>query len=204
MLTKEDVHQILSIKGEIRGIMSHMADAVREKGGRDELKKVEELLKKLEYPMPYSELSKIRFYKIGKILLYLMAIREVLGWQEKEFKEMGRIVGKNLIIFKLLSPFLKISKDFVFKDMPRISRKYIKDLKIIPLKADIKKKVVIFKVKGMQADKESKAIREAKKTAFSYLEGLTASWAQMMLGSESVQCKIQPESDYEFKFIITW
>ena len=107
-MTKEDVKALLSIKGEVRGKLSHHAEALVFLSGEKGLNKVEELLERLGYPMKREDLQKVRYYKIGEMILYLMAIKEALNWDERKFKKMGRTVGKKLVIIKYLSPLLPI------------------------------------------------------------------------------------------------
>ncbi|MCD6550097.1 hypothetical protein J7K24_00960 [bacterium] len=98
VLTKKDGQQILSIKGEIRGIMNHMADAVRKKAREEEVKKVEGVLEKVGCSMLYNKLKQVRFCKIREILLYLMSIlRKYLTGMKRNLRKWEDLWVKTLL-----------------------------------------------------------------------------------------------------------
>ena len=88
-MTKQDIKEILSIKGEVRGRMVQHAEALEKMAGKEALGKVEKRLYEWGYPMPKDELRKIRFYKLGEMVLYLAAIKETLNWDKSDFEKNG-------------------------------------------------------------------------------------------------------------------
>lgn len=203
-MTKQDIKEILSIKGEVRGRMVQHTEALEKMAGKEALEKVEKLLEGLGYPMPKEKLREIRFYKIGEAILYLMAIKEVLGWDKKKFEEMGRIVGKNLVIIKYLSPFFQMNKNFFFKKIPEFSNRFFKDLRTEPIEVSLEKKEGMFKITGLNIKNSDDIIQEAEEIATSYFSGLFASWAQTILGTENVSCRLIKDKQGDYIFKITW
>lgn len=203
-MTKEDVKDILSIKGAVRGKMSHHAEAIEKIAGKEALKKIERKLKDWGHPMPKEELQKFRFYRIGEMILYLMAIRETLGWGKSDFEKMGRVVGKNLVIIKYLSPFFRLNQDFFFEKLPQFSNRFFKDLKMVPLKVDPKKSIGVFKIMGLKNKIHSQVVEEAEEIARYYFSGLFASWAQAVLGAKKVRCALAKSEKGGYVFKITW
>ena len=202
-LTPEIAKEILSIKPKTRGIdVRSMADYVRKKGGEKKLKEVENLLKKVGYPMPYDSLQKIRPYTLGERLIYLSAIKEVLGWGDDQLEQMGYYVGKNLILIKFFSHLFKVNKKFVFTVIPKIGSRYMEGLKIVPVKADIKKRIVTFKIEGLKI-KQMGSLKEVERIGLAYFGGFFAGWAQMVLGKESVKCNAESKKG-EYYFTIRW
>ena len=203
-MTKEDVKTLLSIKGEVRGKLSHHAEAIVSFSGEKGLKEVEGLLEKLGYPMERENLQRVRYYKIGEMILYLMAIKEALNWDEKKFKKMGRTVGKKLVIIKYLSPLFRLNNKFFFERLPQFSNRFFKGLKMTPLEADLSGKQGKFEISGLIMDENKPIIKEVKKIAISYFSGLFESWAQAILGVEKVNCEIISKGEGKYIFKITW
>ncbi len=203
-MTKQDIKEILSIKGEVRGRMVQHAEALEKMAGKEALEKVEKRLYEWGYPMPKDELRKIRFYKLGEMVLYLAAIKETLNWDKSDFEKMGRIAGKNLILVKYLSPLFRLKQDFFLKTLPQFGNRFFRGLKIISVKADVKEKEGIFEIAGARVRSEREIIRELEEITAIYFSGLFASWAQFVLGSNKVVCDLNKNKKGNYVFKIKW
>lgn len=196
------VQKILSLKQKTRGAdLKKMADYVRKEAGEEKLKEVEEFLEMVGHPMPYKDLQKVKVYTLGERLLYLFAIKNVLGWSNKRLKEMGYFVGKNLIIVKYFSHLFRISEKFFFTALPKIGDRYMEGLRVVPLKGNVEQKRAIFKITGLELKKEG--LEEIEEMGLEYFSGFFAGWAQMILGTEKVRCKAK-RSENGYAFNITW
>ncbi len=202
-LSPQLAKKILSLKIKTRGMdLKKMADYVLREGGKEKLRAVEGLLEKVEYPMPYEKIKDIRVYTLGERLLYVLAIKEVMGWDLNKIKEMGYFVGRSLIIIKFFSHLFRLSNKFFYTVLPEIGSRYIEGAKLIPLEGEMKNKKAVFKIEGLDLRKTSD-LQEVEKIGMVYFEGFFTGWAQMILGVEKVRCKVK-KSENGYIFNITW
>ncbi|MBM3258059.1 MAG: hypothetical protein FJZ05_02520, partial [Candidatus Nealsonbacteria bacterium] len=78
--TKEAAQRLSKISGEVRGVAfkTDMEFVLKEKG-KGGLKKVEDELKRIGFPIKYEEIKVMDFYPIGLRVISLMAIKEVFN-----------------------------------------------------------------------------------------------------------------------------
>ena len=195
--------RILAMKQKTRGMdLKKMADYVRKKEGAGGLRKVENFLEEIGYPMFYKEIQKVKVYTLGERLLYLFAIKKSLGWDDNKLEEMGYYVGKNLIIVKYFSHLFRINKKFFFTLLPKVGERYMEGLKVVPIEGDTKNKYARFKIIGLEIVGEED-LKEIEKMGLSYFSGFFRGWAQMILGVKKVHCTAKRAKD-GYMFNISW
>lgn len=110
LLDKTIVEKLLSLKGEVRGIVFKTdAEYVLKIRGEMGLKTLEESLRALGCPINYREINTMDFFPIGKRVISLLAIKNFLNFSEEEIENMGRTAPKlSLIIRLFMKYFLSI------------------------------------------------------------------------------------------------
>jgi len=123
-LTKEFAQKLMKIKGECRGITLKVDwDYVLRKEGKEGLKRLEERLAELGYPLKYKEIRSMDFYPIGLDALSMLVIKELFHYNEKEIERMGASAVKFSLILKI---FLKYfgSLSMMIEEAPKVWNKH--------------------------------------------------------------------------------
>ena len=118
VLTKETAEKLMMIKGKIRG-MDLKADAefVLRKKGKEGLRKLEEKLKEINFPIEYDKIKSMDFYPGGLKAISLLAVKTVFGWDDQIIEEMGREASKVSLIIKVFVRFFGSLSRFFFKEI---------------------------------------------------------------------------------------
>lgn len=197
-LTKQMADEIMKAEGIVRGWdLKLMVDFIIKEAGMDGWEKVKKKLEKIGYPLKEDTIKRVRFSPLGLRVLIILSTVECLKWKEEKIREWGEYIPKKLMIIKFFSHLFRIKKDFFFKDLPRISARYLKGIEMIPIEGNVEKKYCILKIRKI------KAPPIAEKIGLIFYEGFFKSWAQMILGTKELECKSEIESDY-YKFKIKW
>jgi hypothetical protein len=139
-LTKELAKKLIEFKGEIRGIdIISDGDFVLRNHGEEALKKVEEKLKEVGFPIEYRKLKPMGFYPGGLKALSLLAIKEVLGYSNEKIEEIGMAAPRFSLIIKLFVKYFASLKKFFFGYSPRIWREYWTAGEFIPVELNEEK-----------------------------------------------------------------
>ena len=111
-ITKEIADKIMTIDGEVRGVVFKTdGKFIEEEKGLDGLKKLENKLKELGYPISYSNIHTMNFYPMGLRVLSLLAIHETFNFCDEDLTRMGAQSPKFSLIIKLFAKFFtSISK----------------------------------------------------------------------------------------------
>ena len=150
IITKEIVDELMRIKGEVRGIApkSHVQFVVEEKG-EEVLKKIEEKMKELGYPVGYKNMKPMSFYPIGLEATTLLVIKELFNYDDQKLREIGVYQSKVSLIIKLFTKYF-VSMKVIAQKAPEMWRKYytVGNLRITELNE--KEKYTIIEVKDFQ------------------------------------------------------
>ena len=123
-LTKELAENLMKIKGEVRGIVFRTdAQYVLKTKGKEGLKKVEEELERIGYPIDYEKINTMAFYPIGQRAISLLAIQKVFALSEKDIREMGVRAPKISLIIKLFMRYF-LSIEETVKQVPKMWGKH--------------------------------------------------------------------------------
>ena len=132
IINKEIAEKLMEIEGETRGV-SFQADGefiIKEKG-KEGLKKLEEKMAEIGYPIRYKEVKPMDFFPLGLRLISLLVIQELFNFDKEKIREMGAFQTKISLIVKLFMQYFG-SVNILAKQAPKMWRKYytIGDLKV--------------------------------------------------------------------------
>jgi len=197
-LTKEIAQKLLEIKGEIRGVdLKTDAEFVIKEKGKEGLKKVEEELKELGYPIEYGKIETMNFYPGGLKALSLLAIKKTLNFSDEKIMEMGVIAPKISIIIKLfIKHFFPIRK-FFFQESPKIWKEHWTTGEFIPVELDEEKKFAVARVKDFNLHP----------VYCTYLRGYFSTFTQITVGGREIICqetKCPFRGDEYHEYLIKW
>lgn len=133
--TKEFIQNLMRIKGEMRGVVFKTdAEFILREKGREGLKKVEEELEKLGYPIKYDEIKTFDFFPIGFRMLSMLVIKQTFNFDDQKIKEMGTKAPRlSLIIRFFLQYFVSLKR--LAEQAPKMWREHcnVGDLKTVDL-----------------------------------------------------------------------
>lgn len=137
-ITREKVKELMSIPGEARGVNLKIDwEFILRREGKEGLKKVEDKMAELGYPLKYEDIKTMDFYPIGLDALSMVVVREVLGYDKEKFIEIGEAAPKLSIFLKIfLRYFVSIEK--AIKESAQMWRRHysVGDLSIVEINED--------------------------------------------------------------------
>jgi len=109
-MEKNEIEEILKKQGDVRGAVFHtdLNYVLQKTASEDNIAKIEEKLKKWGVDLVYRKVEPMGWYPVAWRTFSLLAIQEVLGWDEEEIKKMGRNAPRVSFIVKL---FFKLLPD---------------------------------------------------------------------------------------------
>lgn len=147
-LTLEIAQNLMKIDGKARGTTFKTdAEYVLREKGEDGLKKVEDRLSVLGFPIKYNDLKAMDFYPIGLRVLSLLAIREVFSFKKEDIRQIGLLASKTSLVMKFFMPYF-FSLERTFSLAPQIWEKYYNVGKLVPFEINDKEKFLILKIEG--------------------------------------------------------
>ena len=194
-LTKEIAQKLMEIKGEARGVVFKTdTEYILKEKGEEGLKKVEEELKKLGYPIKFKETRTMDFYPVGLRALSLLTIKKVFDFDDGKIKEMGKKAPKISTIIKLfMKYFLSLEKT-----IGQVSKMWEKHYTIGKLEAEVneKERYIILRLKDFKIHP----------VLCKYLEEYFSSVTELIVGSpvtpEERRCDFKKDKFHEF--LLTW
>ena len=137
-ITREKAQKFMSIPGEARGVTLKVDwEYVLKKEGEQGLKKVEEKMAELGYPLKFNEIKTMDFYPLGLDALSMAVIAELFNYDKDTFIEIGEMAVKFSIFLKVFLKYF-VSPQQVVSEAPKMWRKHYStgDLKIIEFNMD--------------------------------------------------------------------
>jgi len=133
LIPEQELKRIKNIQGEIRGagITEPMSFILKKEGGSS-LKKLEQSLAKMDFPMKLKKINTTQFYPLSWGVVVQVAIKELFDYKEEDFVKMGKYNARVSFILKLFMKYL-VSLDMVAKAAQTMWRKYnsIGTLKVV-------------------------------------------------------------------------
>jgi len=124
IISKEELEEFKKIKGEIRGMALKSAlDFVLKREGRDGLRKVENVMIDLGYPVEHNKINIMNFYSLIVETILFAVIKELFNYNEKDFYEMGEFQFRMPITIRLYMKYLS-SVNSVVKAASKMYRIY--------------------------------------------------------------------------------
>ncbi len=198
-INKEEIEKLIKIDVQARGVVFKTdTEYILAHEGEDGLKKLEEELEKLGYPIKYKEIKSMEFYPAGLRVLSLLAIRKTFNFDDEKIKNMGLVATKKSIIVKLFIRFFLSVKEVLFKEAPRIWQKHWTKGEIVPIELDEKKKYAILQLKNFNLH---------PLYCSAYLRGYFSGILQMLVKSPKITCqetKCTFKGDECHEYLIKW
>lgn len=120
MLTKKEAEKLIKIKGESRGVNLKIDfEYALEQKGKEAVKKIEEKMALLGFPLKYKKINQMDFYPVVIEAIVLLAIKDILKLNEEGLEKMGISVVKFSIFIKILMKYFG-SLQLVSKEVPGI------------------------------------------------------------------------------------
>jgi len=179
-LTKELTQKLMEVKGEIRGIdIISDGNFVLRNHGKEGLKRVEEKLKEVGFPIEYRKIKPMGFYPSALKALSLLAIKEALGYDDEKIEEIGKSAPKFSLIIKLFVKYFASLKKFFFGHTPRIWREYWTIGEFIPVELNEEEKFAIIRYQNF----------DLHPIYCLYLKGYFTTLTKLITGAKKVECK---------------
>jgi len=141
MLNKENIKELLKIKGEVRGMnLKSDFNFVLEKGGKEAVKKIEKIMEDLGFSLKKEEIRPMDFYPLGWGTVFLLVIKDFFNFDENDIEEWGKSIVKFSLITKIFMSYYVAFGPFQ-KETSRIWTRYytVGDLEFVEY--DTKKKI---------------------------------------------------------------
>jgi len=146
---QEEIEKLKEIKGEVIGVsLKEDFQFILKKEGEEGLKKVEEEMEKLGYPLKFKEIKSFQWYPWHLNLLFLVVAKNIFQWSDEDFRENGRFSAKISIIAKIMMKYF-ISLRRCFEEASNFWRKYYTIGEMRTEKLDEKERYAILVLSGV-------------------------------------------------------
>lgn len=123
-LKKEEAEKLMESPGKVRGIaLKNHGQYIESRWGKEALKAIEKRIRETGQDFSFDKVSSMNFYPVGLEALLFVVSKEEVGFDEKEFMEVGSFGSKLSLIIKLFAKYFVSVKKLV-KKAPEIWRKY--------------------------------------------------------------------------------
>ena len=138
---------MMEMKGEARRVsIKGNWDAILKKEGEEGLKKLEEKMAEVGYPLKYNEIKAMAFYPTGLDAISIAAIKEIFNYTDKDLEEIGALSVNFSWFFKI---FLKYfgSLSLIADQVPKMWKNYytVGSLEVVDYSEE--KRYVIMRLK---------------------------------------------------------
>jgi hypothetical protein len=196
IINKEIAEKLMQIKGQVRGIAlkSHQEFIIKEKG-KEGLRKLENEMANLEYPIKYEEIKPLDFYPLGLEAIALLAIKKLFNFDSRKFEEIGIFQTKISFILKLFMKYFG-SIGLIVEKGPEIWRRYydVGTLKVV--ESDEKEKRAIIRIENFNVHKLH--CHHVK----GYIENVVRMTVNRPVSCEEKKCTFSGDDYHEF--IVEW
>jgi len=151
MLNKEEIKELMKIKGQVRGVVFQTdANYVLAKKGEAGFKKLEMAIKETGQPISYGKKVKATsWYPLAWRVLSLLTIREIFNWGDKEIIEMGYTAPKYSFIVKALLRYF-VSLEKTFSESAKYWQEHYSIGKLEAPQIDVKGKHLVLQLKDFK------------------------------------------------------
>ena len=195
IITKEEFDELMSLEGKVRasGVKNNTEFVFKEEG-KDGLKRLEETMAKLDYPIKYRDIKPADFCPIGFLAVTLLVIKRLFNYDNKKFQEMGKFQARSSFITRVLMKFASIERSL--KEVTKAWSRYntIGELKIVEY--DREKRYVILRIKNFRCHPLQCQI----------FIGLFSALPKMIIRTEATceEIKCIHKGDEYHEFLIKW
>ncbi len=199
-MKEEDLEKIFErikkIKGETRGLSFKIVEKFIEKEeGKEGVKKVEEEMVKLGYPISFEKIHPMNFYPLRSLAILFYCLKKLFNYNEKKVREIGAFRARSSFFVRLyLTYFGSIEK--IVKDIKKIWRKAVTIGDVKVLEYDKEKKSLIFRLENY----------DLHPFQCQYFIGLISAFLEIIVKSkvscEEIKCTFRGDDAHEF--LIKW
>jgi len=121
---KEVAEKLMQVKGECRGaVLKADADFILKEEGEEGLKRFEQKMAELGYPMDHKQMRAVDFFPLGLRGVQLLVLQKFFGFDREKFRQLGKFQAKTPLFIKLFVRFF-VSLEIVNKKTPEMWRKH--------------------------------------------------------------------------------
>ncbi len=146
-ITKEVIEKLMQVKGECRGaVLKADADFILREEGKQALKKFEQKMAELGYPINYKETKDVDFFPLGLRAVQLLVLQKFFGFNREKFRQLGKFQSKAPLFIKLFVRFF-VSLEMVNKKAPEMWKKHftVGDLEVQEFSNEKRRGLVVLK-----------------------------------------------------------
>lgn len=196
-ITKKKAEELMSIKGEVRGIAlkSHASFIIKEKG-EEALKELQQEMKRLGCSLDHKKIESMKFYPVGIEALELFLIKEIFEFEDEKFEEIGAFGAKSSLIVRLFTKYL-FSVKALAKHGSKIWSRYYTEGELEVREMDPEKGRAVIQLRGFQVHRYHCL----------HVKGFLTSVLRMALGGkplETEETKCMGRGDEYHEFVVTW
>ena len=192
---KEIIDEIMKIEGDVKGeVIRSDLEYIRRKEGEEVLKKIEDKLYELGYPLDFKKISPSGEYKEAYIVSVYVLLNELFSWTRDDIFKMGQGSAKISFIIKFLLKFVEFSR--LMEEAPKYWSQHL-NFGSIELEGNEKEKWVVIRIRGYKFHP----------LACAYQEGYLLAIVQLIVGGNSLKIKEQKcmhNGDPYHEHLITW
>ncbi len=123
-MTKEEFQKIMKIKGSARGTnMKIIFDYIKKEKGAAGVKKVENKMAELGFPVKHKKLKIMDFYPLNVNTLFVVVVKEAFNFNDEEITRIGYESFNFNIFMKLFMKYFS-SLEMVSKQVSRVFRRH--------------------------------------------------------------------------------
>ncbi|XOB40363.1 MAG: hypothetical protein ACKKMR_03590 [Candidatus Nealsonbacteria bacterium] len=196
IISKEELDELMKIEGEVRGLtLKGYTNFILKEEGKEGLKRLEDAITELGYPIKHREIKAMSFYPVGLDNLLLLSIKKLFNYDNKKFQEIGEFQAKSPLIIRLFVKYF-ISLEKAIEAAPKMWKVYYSngDLKVTDFNKE--KKYAILRLENFH---NTPIHCQTEKAYFS-------SVARIIVGSkvtcEETKCTFRGDDYHEF--LLRW
>jgi len=196
IILKEEFDEMTKVKGELRGNgPKNVGDFIFKKEGENGLKKVEDIMEKLGYPIEYRKINPMDFRPLWLLSVTLLAAKRLFNFTNEDFQKMGEADVKITYFQKFFMKYF-VSIEQTAKAASKMWAKYFTTGILELVEFNEKEKHVVLRLKNFKLNEYH----------CQYLIGYFRTVGQMT-GIKTVTCeetKCPFRGDEYYEFLMKW
>jgi len=145
---QKEIQEIKKHPGEMFGFsLAEDLDFILKKEGEEGLKKVEQTMEEVGFPLKRKEIKRYQPYPLSLNLMILIVARYVFHWEDKIFREMGRTNAQLSMMAKLMMKYF-VSMERTLQEIDRYWNKYYTVGRLRAEEVNVKDRYLILFLRG--------------------------------------------------------
>ena len=193
---KEDFNWVMKLKEEARGIGLKIGTTfILKEEGEEGLKKLEDTMLKLGYPIRYKEIKPMSFYPLKLLYLTFIVSQKIFNYDSKKFQEVGKYESKFPLFMRLYMKYF-VSLEKLEKTASRIWRNHYMSGSFKVIETNEEKRYIIARIEDFPLHPYH----------FQFLLGFFPSMLKTIIGKEATcEGKECPGSEGKcHEFVMRW